>query len=424
MKNKKPDIALIRKYLNGELDARAMYELERLAQDDPYLMDVMMGMEMGDAEQHQASIRTIDQLIEARIQPVKVKRMVSWQSWSVAASVVVGVGIAGFLFFNNSGQQQPKDADKQAIQYRKKETKPSAEQKDETITNVPVIDKALPSGDNIAALSYNKSDFRNKNAKPKLSSSEVAELSTVDASIINPVALAANIPVKGRIIDSPAIAKLSDMDSNEVVVVGYGNALAGKIAGVQVTGARSVKMKATVKIHGVVTDAEDDIPLAGVAVKAYNSNVGTSTDAKGRFTITVPSGTKKLDVVTLGYKVKTISIEGKDSLSVPLIQENQSLSEVIVTGFQHKREKARPLIGWKAYRVYLKKNATVNDRKKGKVVVAFTVGANGVPANIRIVNGVNDSINQKAIELIGTGSRWVNDSDGQTKEIILEIKFH
>ena len=42
--SKKNDILQIRKYLNGELNARAMHQLERRAQDDPFLMDAMKVM--------------------------------------------------------------------------------------------------------------------------------------------------------------------------------------------------------------------------------------------------------------------------------------------------------------------------------------------------------------------------------------------
>jgi hypothetical protein len=94
----KPDIALIRKYLNGELDARAMYELERRAQDDPYLMDVLMGMEMGNETEDEDSLATIDQLLGQRVQKVQTKKMIPWKSWSIAASVVIGVSVEYSLF--------------------------------------------------------------------------------------------------------------------------------------------------------------------------------------------------------------------------------------------------------------------------------------------------------------------------------------
>ena len=37
------DISQIKKYLEGKLDARSRYELERRAQDDPFLMDALEG---------------------------------------------------------------------------------------------------------------------------------------------------------------------------------------------------------------------------------------------------------------------------------------------------------------------------------------------------------------------------------------------
>jgi len=48
---KETDILLIRKYLNGELDARAMHELERRSLDDPFLMEAMQGYEQTEGDQ-------------------------------------------------------------------------------------------------------------------------------------------------------------------------------------------------------------------------------------------------------------------------------------------------------------------------------------------------------------------------------------
>jgi len=44
--SKQTDISQqIRKYLNGELDARAMHQLEKEAQNDPFLMEALEGYE-------------------------------------------------------------------------------------------------------------------------------------------------------------------------------------------------------------------------------------------------------------------------------------------------------------------------------------------------------------------------------------------
>ena len=51
MSNKKADISQIRKYLNGELNATAMHQLEQDALDDPFLMDALEGYEVNGKDQ-------------------------------------------------------------------------------------------------------------------------------------------------------------------------------------------------------------------------------------------------------------------------------------------------------------------------------------------------------------------------------------
>ena len=45
------DILLISKYLNGELNTKAMHRLERRAQDDPFLMDALEGYDRAADDQ-------------------------------------------------------------------------------------------------------------------------------------------------------------------------------------------------------------------------------------------------------------------------------------------------------------------------------------------------------------------------------------
>ena len=427
MKNNKPDIALIRKYLNGELDARAMYELERLAQDDPYLMDVMAGMEMSNAVEAEADLLVIDQMIKERIGRVTNRRMIPWKSWSIAASVVLGVSIAGLLFLREPAGQPLTNAEKQAVHTTREKADPSAPQKEGTVVNQPVILKNLPAGDEIAAIpSKQKTDVKYSRAELRTA----AEPVVADAAVLNPAVAVANVSVIPE-RDSGILSKASADNLNDVAVVGYGaakrplaqEALAGRVAGVQIAAKRLSKGKATVPVSGVVTDAEANLPLAGVAIKADKSNAGTSTDANGKFTIIVPPETDKLQIASLGYENKMISISGRDSLRISLEPDKTSLNEVVVTGYGQKAEKAHPVTGWKAYRAYLKKNATINDGQGGKVTIAFTVSSAGHPANLRIVEGAGDLLNQKATELILHGPRWIGDSDGKEKEIILKINF-
>ncbi|RKR85503.1 TonB family protein [Mucilaginibacter gracilis] len=99
MSANKPNIEQIRKYLNGELNARAMYELERDAQHNPFLWDVIKGME-ANGENHQPNIDEIDKLIDKRVQQDKKSIVPLWKPLSIAASLLIALGIGGWLIMH------------------------------------------------------------------------------------------------------------------------------------------------------------------------------------------------------------------------------------------------------------------------------------------------------------------------------------
>ena len=110
MKNNQPDISLIRKYLNGELDAAAMYKLERQAENDPLLMDVIRGMENGQQQEDESRLLEIDQLINRRVQERKVQKMTPWKLWAAAASLLLISAVTGILVYNKpSGNKHTAD---------------------------------------------------------------------------------------------------------------------------------------------------------------------------------------------------------------------------------------------------------------------------------------------------------------------------
>ncbi|QKJ32437.1 carboxypeptidase-like regulatory domain-containing protein [Mucilaginibacter mali] len=112
MAYKKHYISQIRKYLNGELDARAMHQLEREAQDDPFLMDAMEGYEQTTGPQ-QGQLNDLDALLEKRIGPSKVRRIIPWKYYAAAASVLLFLTI-GYLRYGR--QEAPVDKKTAALE--------------------------------------------------------------------------------------------------------------------------------------------------------------------------------------------------------------------------------------------------------------------------------------------------------------------
>lgn len=84
---------------------------------------------------------------------------------------------------------------------------------------------------------------------------------------------------------------------------------------------------------GTVTDKSDGLPLPGVSVKVTGTQIGTQTDANGKFSLRVPSANNSLTFTYIGYSTQTLTIPSSNVLNVSLTQDATQLSEVIVTAF-------------------------------------------------------------------------------------------
>lgn len=86
-------------------------------------------------------------------------------------------------------------------------------------------------------------------------------------------------------------------------------------------------------ITGRVTDGGDGSPLPGVNVLLKGTVTGAVTDVDGRYQLTVPTTGGKLVISFIGYLTQEIEIGTRSIIDVQLIQDVQSLTEVVVTGY-------------------------------------------------------------------------------------------
>jgi len=88
----------------------------------------------------------------------------------------------------------------------------------------------------------------------------------------------------------------------------------------------------------VVDDKGAPIQGASVAVKGVSKG-GTTTDAGGAFTLSVPESARTLVISSVGFTQQEIDITGKTSVSVAMVTNSQSLSDVVVIGYGTARKK-------------------------------------------------------------------------------------
>jgi TonB-linked SusC/RagA family outer membrane protein len=90
-------------------------------------------------------------------------------------------------------------------------------------------------------------------------------------------------------------------------------------------------------ISGVVTDSKDGTPVTGASITA--GRVGSKTDDKGQYSITIPNNAKQLKFSSVGYTEQNVSITALNTINVSLKQDDGNLKEIVVTAFGIKKDK-------------------------------------------------------------------------------------
>jgi len=97
----------------------------------------------------------------------------------------------------------------------------------------------------------------------------------------------------------------------------------------------SITISAQSRITGKVVDASGD-PVIGVSVLVKGTVNGAITDLNGDFSLEASSGT--LIVSYIGFLTQEIQIKGQSSFNITLIEDTQSLNEVVVVGYGTQRK--------------------------------------------------------------------------------------
>ncbi len=85
-------------------------------------------------------------------------------------------------------------------------------------------------------------------------------------------------------------------------------------------------------LQGRVMDAETGEPLIGATVQVKGTSMGTITDAKGNFRLSVPDDAETLVISYIGFETQEVSIANQTTFNVSLKQNTSFLGEVVVTG--------------------------------------------------------------------------------------------
>lgn len=91
------------------------------------------------------------------------------------------------------------------------------------------------------------------------------------------------------------------------------------------------------QVTGKVT-AENGEGLPGVNVTLKGSSVGSTTDTKGAYTVTVPSEASVLVFSFIGYAKQEVTVGTKTRIDITLAPEDQALEEMVVIGYGSQKK--------------------------------------------------------------------------------------
>lgn len=93
------------------------------------------------------------------------------------------------------------------------------------------------------------------------------------------------------------------------------------------------------EVSGQVLDANTGIALAGVQVSNAVTKARSLTDDKGNYRIQVRDGKNTLVFSYLGYLEQRVAVNHRSKVDVALVQQNNTLDEVVVTGYERKAKR-------------------------------------------------------------------------------------
>ncbi|WP_460218626.1 SusC/RagA family TonB-linked outer membrane protein [Psychroserpens sp. MEBiC05023] len=101
----------------------------------------------------------------------------------------------------------------------------------------------------------------------------------------------------------------------------------------------SLAISQNVTVTGTVTDQATGQPIPGVNVLVKNTTNGASTDFDGNFSISNVPINSVIVFSYLGYKDYEVTVANDNPLAIALVEDAQSLNEVVVIGYGTQKKK-------------------------------------------------------------------------------------
>ncbi|SHM39328.1 energy transducer TonB [Chitinophaga sp. CF418] len=430
--NHNVDPELIRRYLAGELDNKAMHALEKQAMDDPFLADALEGFAERKPDQR-VHLADLNRRLERRVQGREEKKggiFALNYRWLAAAGVLLLV-CTGLLWL---------------LQVRTMRDSSIASQR-ANISDSSITDTLQY---------YNREEpvaWGKATPEKPLAISIPADTGLLAAKDVRTGAFAVESPLGSVMMKredsirplaaAPSLADSLERRDAEVATAPTYKVTADEMASRSPVAAAPAPVAlgmTTRLIQGrVKTSNAEGMP--GVAVSVEGTGRGVLTDNQGNFSIRVADTTKdiKLVVAAVGFNQKKLDLNQTDNnLNITLNEQAKALSEVVTTGYNKKvgyrsqkeevYQRPTPVNGYEQYKEYLAKNvhypaSAAAANITGRVRVSVRVMPDGTLEDIKITRRLQPDCDAEALRVVKEGPEWKPASDGKATRVQIDVHF-
>lgn len=179
-------------------------------------------------------------------------------------------------------------------------------------------------------------------------------------------------------------------------------------------------------VKGRVTEAGKNDGLPGVSISLKGTTTGTTTNADGSFSLSVPDNNARLVISFIGYVTQEVAVGNQTTINVTLRPDVKALEEVVVVGFgtQKKADVTGAVTGLRGEDVGITSKAITSPDQilAGRVSgvnISNRSGDPGAPINVRIRGVGTPGVNQPlwvidGVPIVQTENMTVNT--GSTTE--------
>jgi TonB-linked SusC/RagA family outer membrane protein len=180
-------------------------------------------------------------------------------------------------------------------------------------------------------------------------------------------------------------------------------------------------------IRGTVRDGESHTGLPGVNLIIKGSQQGTTTDADGKFEISVPGDSTELVVSFVGYLSHNVMVGASSTLDISLKIDQKALDEVVVVGYgtQSRRNVTGSVVKVDMKQTENLPNTNVTQSLRGRVAgIQFTdSGRPGQGGSIlirgpRSLSGGNDPLIIVDGIMFNASINYLNPNDIESMEVL------